>query len=64
MNVGFKLVCIIFIQLMSSSRQDMIDSLQLTTDPKNFFWVSQGVVKVDGMDDKEEFDLTDVGYKI
>jgi len=54
----------IFYQLMSSSRQDMIDSLQLTTDPKNFFWVSQGVVKVDGMDDKEEFDLTDEAFEV
>ena len=40
----------------------MIDSLQLTTNPKDFFWVSQGVTTVNGMDDKEEFCLTDVGY--
>ena len=45
---------------MCSERPDMIENLQLTTNPRDFFWVSQGVVKVDGMDDKEEFDLTDV----
>ena len=45
---------------MCSERPDMIESLQLTTNPKDYFWISQGVTKVDGMDDKEEFDLTDV----
>ena len=45
---------------MSCGRPDLVESLQLTTNPKDNFWVSQGVVKVDGMDDKEEFDLTDV----
>lgn len=49
---------------MSSGRPDFVESLQLTTNPKDYFWVSQGVVKVDGMDDKEEFDLTDVSYII
>ncbi len=47
-------------QLMCSGRPDMLESLQLSNNPKDYFWVSQGVTKVDGMDDKEEFDLTDV----
>jgi len=54
----------IFYQLMCSERPDMIENLQLTTNPRDFFWVSQGVVKVDGMDDKEEFDLTDEAFHI
>ena len=45
---------------MCSGRPDMLEGLQLSTNPKDYFWVSQGVTKVDGMDDKEEFDLTDV----
>ena len=45
---------------MASQRPDMIEDLQITNNPKDFFWISQGVTAVDGMDDKEEFDLTDV----
>ena len=45
---------------MSSEKPDMIESLQLSTNPKDYFWMSQGVTKVDGMNDKEEFDLTHV----
>ena len=45
---------------MCSGRADMLESLQLSTNPNDYFWTSQGVTKVDGMDDKEEFDLTDV----
>ena len=45
---------------MSSERPDMIESLQLTTDANDFHWMSQGVTKVEGMNDKEEFDFTDV----
>ena len=48
--------------MMCSERPDMIESLQLTTNPKDYFWISQGVTKVEGMDDKEEFDLTDVSH--
>jgi len=54
----------IFYQLMSCGRPDLVESLQLTTNPKDYFWVSQGVVKVDGMDDKEEFDLTDEAFEV
>jgi len=54
----------IFYQLMSCNDQNMIDSLQLTTNPKDYFWVSQGVTTVDGMDDKEEFCLTDEAFEV
>merc|ERR1712142_302402 len=54
----------IFYQMMCSERPDMIESLQLTTNPKDYFWISQGVTKVDGMDDKEEFDLTDEAFHV
>ena len=45
---------------MCSGRPDMLENLQLSTNPKDYFWVSQGVTKVEGMDDEEEFKLTDV----
>merc|ERR1719457_84242 len=54
----------IFYQMMCSERPDMIESLQLTTNPKDYFWISQGVTKVEGMDDKEEFDLTDEPFHV
>ena len=47
---------------MRCEKPDLIESLQLTTTPEDYFWVSQGVTKVDGMDDKEEFDATDVSH--
>ena len=44
---------------MRSEKPDLIEGLQLTV-PEDYFWLSQGVTRVDGMDDKAEFDDTDV----
>lgn len=45
---------------MASGRSALIDQLIITTNPKDYRYVSQGVVTVDNMDDKAEFDFTDV----
>ena len=44
---------------MRSEKPDMIEGLQLTV-PEDYYWLNQGVTRVDGMDDKAEFDDTDV----
>merc|ERR1739838_367912 len=53
----------IFYQIMRSEKPDMIEGLQLTV-PEDYFWLSQGVPRVDGMDDKAEFDDTDNAFKV
>lgn len=45
---------------MSCGNPESLEQLQISDNPHDYFWVSQGVVKVDNMDDKEEFDFTDV----
>ena len=45
---------------MSCGNPGNLEQLQITNNPHDYFWVSQGVVTVDNMDDKQEYDFTDV----
>ena len=51
-------------QLMACGNQGSLEQLQITNNPHDYHWVSQGVVTVDNMDDKQEFDFTDVSQLI
>uniref|UniRef100_UPI00398EFFA2 myosin-16-like n=1 Tax=Pristiophorus japonicus TaxID=55135 RepID=UPI00398EFFA2 len=54
----------IFYQLLSGKIASILDSLLLVSDPNQYFWVCQGVIKVDNMDDGEELELTDVAFDV
>ncbi|XP_036404633.1 myosin-16-like [Megalops cyprinoides] len=54
----------IFYQLLSGKKPELIEALLLTTDPKQYIWVCQGVTVVDNMDDGEELLLTDVAFDV
>nr|CAB3264111.1 myosin-7 [Phallusia mammillata] len=54
----------IFYQIMSSGKPDMIEQLCITTNPKDYQWISQGVLTVDNMDDKQEFAFTDEAFDV
>ncbi|GCC29929.1 myosin-16-like [Chiloscyllium punctatum] len=54
----------IFYQILSGKIPALLDSLLLVSDPNQYFWVCQGVVKVDNMDDGEELELTDVAFDV
>lgn len=47
---------------MSSGKPALLEQLQISNNPHDYLWVSQGVVTVDNMDDKQEFDYTDVSF--
>ena len=49
---------------MSCGNPGKLEQLQITSNPRDYFWVSQGVVTVDNMDDKEEFNFTDVSLQM
>lgn len=38
------------------------DKLLIQEDPGLYFFINQGCLQVDGMDDKEEMDLVDVSF--
>ncbi|CAK8681906.1 unnamed protein product [Clavelina lepadiformis] len=54
----------IFYQLMTSGDQGLLDTLQITNNPRDYFWVSQGVTTVDNMDDKQEYEFTDEAFRV
>ncbi|XP_055507873.1 myosin-16-like [Leucoraja erinacea] len=54
----------IFYQLLSGKIPSIIEALLLQPDPNQYFWVCQGVVSVDNMDDGEELGLTDVAFDV
>ena len=47
---------------MSSGNPGLLEQLQITDNPRDYFWVSQGVITVDNMDDKQEYEFTDVSF--
>uniref|UniRef100_H2Z1P7 Myosin motor domain-containing protein n=1 Tax=Ciona savignyi TaxID=51511 RepID=H2Z1P7_CIOSA len=54
----------IFYQIMASGKPDMLESLCISNNPRDYFWVSQGVIKVDNMDDTEEFNFTNEAFEV
>ncbi|XP_037596323.1 myosin-16 [Cebus imitator] len=54
----------IFYQILSNKKPDLVESLLLVPNPKEYHWVSQGVTTVDNMDDKEELQITDVTFDV
>ncbi|XP_078095930.1 myosin-16-like [Mustelus asterias] len=54
----------IFYQILSGKIGSLLDALLLVNDPNQYFWVCQGVIKVDNMDDGEELELTDVAFDV
>ncbi|XP_039257328.1 myosin-7-like [Styela clava] len=54
----------IFYQIISGSKPELLDQLLVTKDPYDYKSISQGVVKVDNLDDGEELLLTDEAFKI
>ncbi|XP_032825831.1 putative uncharacterized protein MYH16 [Petromyzon marinus] len=54
----------IFYQMLSGRIPSLLDQLQLTPDPKDYFWISQGVTTVENMDDGEEMGATDEAFDI
>ncbi|XP_039657330.1 myosin-7B-like [Perca fluviatilis] len=49
----------IYYQIMSNYKPELQDMLLVTTNPYDYHFCSQGVTKVEGMDDGEELRLTD-----
>ena len=45
---------------MSCGNPGLLEQLQISNNPRDYFWVSQGVITVDNMDDKQEYEFTDV----
>ncbi|XP_059935362.1 myosin-16 [Mesoplodon densirostris] len=54
----------IFYQILSNKKPELVESLLLVPNPKQYFWVSQGVTTVDNMDDGEELQVTDVAFDV
>ncbi|XP_059980805.1 myosin-16 [Lagenorhynchus albirostris] len=54
----------IFYQILSNKKPELVESLLLVPNPKEYFWVSQGVTTVDNMDDGEELQVTDVAFGV
>ncbi|XP_050639895.1 myosin-16 [Macaca thibetana thibetana] len=54
----------IFYQILSNKKPELVESLLLVPNPKEYHWVSQGVTTVDNMDDKEELQITDVTFDV
>uniref|UniRef100_A0A8C3YJ31 Myosin heavy chain 16 n=1 Tax=Catagonus wagneri TaxID=51154 RepID=A0A8C3YJ31_9CETA len=54
----------IFYQILSNKKPDLVESLLLVPNPKQYHWVSQGVTVVDNMDDGEELQITDVAFDV
>nr|XP_009857904.2 myosin-16 [Ciona intestinalis] len=54
----------IFYQIMASGRKDMLESLCVSNNPRDYHWVSQGVISVDNMNDFEEFNFTDEAFEV
>ena len=54
----------IFFQLVEVGPvEGLQDMCCLSTDPYDYFFISQGKVKVDSIDDNEELEFTDQGWK-
>ncbi|KAM9208921.1 LOW QUALITY PROTEIN: uncharacterized protein MYH16 [Dugong dugon] len=54
----------IFYQILSNKKPELIESLLLVPNPKEYHWVSQGMTTVDNMDDGEELQITDVAFDV
>ncbi|KAG7316964.1 hypothetical protein KOW79_019262 [Hemibagrus wyckioides] len=54
----------IFYQLLSGKKPELLEDLLLAPDPKQYFWICQGVTVVDNMDDGEELMLTDMAFDV
>ncbi|XP_006889696.1 PREDICTED: myosin-7-like [Elephantulus edwardii] len=54
----------IFYQILSNKKPELVESLLLVPNPKEYHWVSQGVTVVDNMDDGEELQITDVAFDV
>ncbi|KAF6357277.1 sarcomeric myosin [Rhinolophus ferrumequinum] len=54
----------IFYQILSNKKPELVESLLLVPNPKEYYWVSQGVTMVDNMDDGEELQITDVAFDV
>ncbi|KAG7459989.1 hypothetical protein MATL_G00216420 [Megalops atlanticus] len=54
----------IFYQLLSGKKPELIETLLLVPDPKQYVWICQGVTVVDNMDDGEELLLTDDAFDV
>ncbi|MBN3312154.1 MYH16 protein, partial [Atractosteus spatula] len=54
----------IFYQILSGKKPELLETLLLTPDPKQYVWVCQGVTVVDNMDDGEELLLTDEAFDV
>uniref|UniRef100_F7CIF4 Myosin heavy chain 16 n=1 Tax=Monodelphis domestica TaxID=13616 RepID=F7CIF4_MONDO len=54
----------IFYQILSNKKPELLESLLLVSNPKEYHWISQGVTVVDNMDDGEELQITDVAFDV
>ncbi|XP_068940839.1 putative uncharacterized protein MYH16 [Petaurus breviceps papuanus] len=54
----------IFYQILSNKKPELLESLLLVPNPKEYHWISQGVTVVDNMDDGEELQITDVAFDV
>ncbi|XP_001511881.2 myosin-16 [Ornithorhynchus anatinus] len=54
----------IFYQILSNKKPELLESLLLVPNPKEYQWISQGVTVVDNMDDGEELQITDVAFDV
>ena len=50
----------IFYQIMSGKQADLCKKLELDKAPKDYWYVNQAETTIKGVDDQEEFQLTDV----
>ncbi|XP_005875894.1 myosin-16 [Myotis lucifugus] len=54
----------IFYQILSNKKPELIETLLLVPNPKEYNWMSQGVTSVENMDDGEELLITDVAFDV
>uniref|UniRef100_H0Y1Q4 Myosin heavy chain 16 n=1 Tax=Otolemur garnettii TaxID=30611 RepID=H0Y1Q4_OTOGA len=54
----------IFYQILSNKKPELVESLLLVPNPKQYHWVSQGVTMVENMDDGEELQITDDAFDV
>ncbi|XP_066130362.1 myosin-16 [Saccopteryx bilineata] len=54
----------IFYQILSNKKPELVETLLLVPNPKEYQWVSQGVTSVENMDDGEELQITDVAFDV
>ncbi|XP_075850961.1 LOW QUALITY PROTEIN: putative uncharacterized protein MYH16 [Microcebus murinus] len=54
----------IFYQILSNKKPELVESLLLVPNAKQYHWVSQGVTVVDNMDDGEELQITDIAFDV